>query len=76
MNKDDRRKILHEIYWLIGIGILAAALEYTIIILFDLHPILSVKLQAFIGLLIIAYVIRMVTRVWKSSGKDVQSKSD
>lgn len=54
-----------EIVWLVGIVAVSAAVEYTIILLFDLHPILSVKVQALIGLIVIAYIIRMISRMGK-----------
>jgi hypothetical protein len=60
-----RHKIVYEIVWLVGIIMISAAIEYAIIELFDLHPILSVKIQGFIGLLIIAYGIRMIARMGK-----------
>lgn len=65
MESQLKRKFVSEIVWLLGIIFFSAALEYAIIELFDLHPILSVKIQGFIGLIIIAYVIRMVTRMGK-----------
>ncbi len=65
MDSQLRGKLISELVWLSGIILVSAALEYAIITLFDLHPILSVKIQGFIGLIIIAYVIRMVTRMGK-----------
>lgn len=58
-----RSKIVSEIVWLVCIVAVSAAIEYIIIIFFDLHPILSVKVQALIGLVVIAYIIRMITRM-------------
>ncbi|MEL7835204.1 hypothetical protein [Fodinibius sp. Rm-B-1B1-1] len=60
-----KEKLITEFVWLLGIIFVSAALEYVIIELFDLHPILSVKIQALIGLIIIAYIIRMITRMGK-----------
>lgn len=65
MKNQLRKKLISELVWLLGIILVSAALEYAIIELFDLHPILSIKIQGFIGLVIIAYVIRMVTRMGK-----------
>lgn len=65
MDSQLRGKLISELVWLSGIILVSAALEYAIITLFDLHPILSVKIQGLIGLIIIAYVIRMVTRMGK-----------
>ena len=63
MDKELRRKILVEFLWLAGIIAISAAVEFAIIKLFDLHPILSVKIQGLIGLVIIAYMIRMIARM-------------
>jgi hypothetical protein len=63
MNSDHKSKVISEITWLVGIIIASAGVEYTIISIFDLHPILSVKIQGFIGLVIIAYGIRMLARL-------------
>lgn len=65
MDSQLRGKLISELVWLSGIILVSAALEYAIITLFDLHPIFSVKIQGLIGLIIIAYVIRMVTRMGK-----------
>lgn len=65
MKNQLRKKLISELVWLLGIILVSAALEYAIIELFDLHPILGIKIQGFIGLVIIAYVIRMVTRMGK-----------
>ena len=65
MNTQLQSKLVSEIIWLTGIIIVAAAFEYAIILVFDLHPILSVKIQALIGLVIVAYVIRMFARMIK-----------
>lgn len=66
MKKKLRNTVIVESIWLIGLVVAAAILEYSIIELFNLHPVLSVKIQGFIGLLLIAYAIRMGTRLWKS----------
>lgn len=58
-----KNKILVELAWLFGIVAVSAGIEYSIIMLFDLHPILSLKIQGLIGLVVIAYVIRMITRM-------------
>lgn len=63
MKNQLKSKFISEIIWLLGILLTAAAVEYAIIMLFNLHPILSVKIQGLIGLVIIAYVIRMITRM-------------
>ena len=63
MKSQTKNKLLTEFFWLLGIIVASAALEYAIIIFFNLHPILSVKIQGFIGLVVIAYVIRMFARM-------------
>lgn len=65
MNSQMKNKLITEFSWLLGIIIASAALEYAVIIFFNLHPILSVKIQAFIGLVVVAYIIRMIARMGK-----------
>lgn len=62
-NSQLKYKLFYEFIWLIGIIAVSAVIEYTIITFFDLHPILSVKIQGLIGLMIIAYGVRMITRM-------------
>ncbi|PAU93033.1 hypothetical protein CK503_14015 [Aliifodinibius salipaludis] len=80
MNSQIKNKLIREFSWLLGIIIVSAALEYTIIEVFDLHPILSVKVQGLIGLVVIAYIIRMIARMGKQGviafEDDEQKKSD
>lgn len=63
MESGLKKKIIYELLWLALLLILSAAAEYAIIVIFDLHPVLSVKIQGIIGLLIFGYGIRMVTRL-------------
>jgi hypothetical protein len=63
MNERLRNKIVTELIWFTGLVLISALIEYLIIVLFDLHPILAVKIQGLIGLVIIAYGIRMVARM-------------
>ncbi|WP_445666689.1 hypothetical protein [Fodinibius sp. AD559] len=65
MNSQIKSKLITEFSWLLGIIIASAALEYAIIEIFDLHPILGVKIQGLIGLVVIAYIIRMIARMGK-----------
>lgn len=65
MDSQIKNKLITEFSRLLGIIIVSAALEYAIIIFFNLHPILSVKIQGFIGLVVIAYIIRMIARMGK-----------
>lgn len=66
MESGLKRKIIYELLWLAVLLICSAAAEYAIIVIFDLHPVLSVKIQGIIGLLIFGYGIRMVTRLLSS----------
>lgn len=63
MDSQLKGKLISELIWLLGIVLVAAATEYAIIMLFNLHPVLNLKIQGFIGLIIIAYVIRMIARM-------------
>lgn len=65
MDKQLKGKLISELIWVVGIILISAAVEYAIIMLFNLHPMLSVKIQGFIGLIIIAYFIRMIARMGK-----------
>lgn len=60
-----KHRIIYELVWLLSIIMLSALVEYAIIVLFDLHPILGLKIQGFIGLVIVAYGIRMIARMGK-----------
>lgn len=63
MKEKLKRKIKYELFWLIALILLSVLAEYAIIMIFDLHPVLSVKIQGIIGLLIFGYGIRMVGRL-------------
>jgi cadmium resistance protein CadD (predicted permease) len=66
MDKSALTILLKELIWLIAIIGLSALIEFIIIDTFDLHPVLSIKLQGLIGLIIIGYGIRMAARLWKA----------
>lgn len=66
MNEGLKNKVAYELLWLLALLVLSAAAEYAIIVIFDLHPVLSVKIQGVIGLLIFGYGIRMVSRLLSS----------
>lgn len=66
MNSETRRIIIYEMIWLAALLALSALAEYIIIVTFDLHPVLSVKIQGIIGLIIFGYAIRMVGRILKN----------
>ncbi|MDZ7690570.1 MAG: hypothetical protein U5K69_05450 [Balneolaceae bacterium] len=63
MKDDLKSKLITESIWLAGLLLISAAIEYVILMVFDLHPVLSVKIQGLIGLLIIGYIIRMAARL-------------
>ncbi|MFP8490137.1 hypothetical protein ACKGJO_13705 [Gracilimonas sp. Q87] len=76
MNKSAFKILLKELIWLTAIIGLSALLEFAIIETFDLHPVLSIKLQGLIGLIVIGYGIRMIARLWKTfhSSEDLNSE--
>ncbi|NGP89802.1 hypothetical protein [Fodinibius halophilus] len=76
MNTQLKSKLITELVWLVGIVIASAAVEYIIIVLFDLHPIFSVKAQGFIGLMVIAYGIRMMGRLGKEANLFADSEDE
>lgn len=61
-----KKKLVYELLWLVALILLSAVMEYAIIVIFDLHPALSVKMQGIIGLLIFGYGVRMVARLLSS----------
>lgn len=67
--------IFKEILWLIAIIGISAAIEFALIEILDLHPVLNIKIQGLIGLMILGYGIRMSFRIWKSfhSSKEPES---
>lgn len=70
MKKKLLARLKRELAWLIAVGILAALLEFIILEYMDLHPVFSVKVQGFIGLLIFGYCIRMITRLFPQNAKE------
>lgn len=63
MKSKLKRILIYEFSWLLALIAISAIAEYAIIVIFDLHPVLSVKIQGVIGLLIFGYLIRMVARL-------------
>ncbi|MGK7368585.1 MAG: hypothetical protein ACNS64_00115 [Candidatus Halalkalibacterium sp. M3_1C_030] len=76
MKKKIKRIVAYELLWLFALIALSAIAEYLIITIFDLHPVLSVKIQGIIGLLIFGYGIRMVARLLSSFKLDEPEKED
>lgn len=74
MKEYTHKKIKREIYWLLVITILAALIEYAVIKFLNLHPVVSLRLQGFIGLVLIGYGIRMVARLWASESEKNNSE--
>ena len=66
MIKEKKDKIFLELAWLVGIIILAVIIEYAVLEYLNINPIISVKIQGLIGLLIIGYGMRASYRIWKS----------
>lgn len=63
MDRGLKHKIVVEFAWLAGLLLISAVLEYAFILMFDLHPILSIKIQVIIGLTIVGYGVRMTARM-------------
>ena len=63
MNREARHIIFKETLWFLIIVVISAVVEFLLITLLELHPVLSVKVQGFIGLLVIGLLIRFVARV-------------
>lgn len=76
MDKSAFKILLKELIWLIAIVGISALVEFAIIEIFDLHAVLSIKLQGLIGLIIIGYGIRMFARLWATfnSSEDLSSE--
>lgn len=76
MDKSALKILVKELIWLTAIIGISALLEYAIVEAFDLHPVLSIKLQGLIGLIIIGYGIRMAARLWKAfhSSEDLNTE--
>lgn len=76
MNKQMRNKLISEFFWLLGLLIISAVIEYLVFSIFDLHPMLSVKIQGLIGLTIIGYGIRLVARILAETQKSQDKDTD
>lgn len=60
-----KRKIFYELLWLVVLIVISALAEYAVITFFDLHPVVSVKIQGLLGLIVFGYLIRMISRMIK-----------
>lgn len=67
---------MHEFFWLIGLLSISAVVEYIAIALFDLHPMLNVKIQGIIELIIIGYGIRVATRLIGETQRSSKQNED
>lgn len=76
MDKSTSKTLLKELIWLVAIIGFSVLIEFTIIENFDLHPVLSIKIQVFIGLIVIGYGIRMGARIWKNFSDSEESRPD
>jgi|AntRauTorcE11898_2_1112593.scaffolds.fasta_scaffold09636_2 hypothetical protein len=63
------RIFLKEAIWFIGILCVAAFVEFLFIELMNLHPVLSIKIQGLVGLMLVGYFVRMCIRIWKTFHK-------
>lgn len=66
MKKSSVHIFLKEFFWLLMIVAGALVVEFAIIYIFELHPVFKIKMQGFIGLLILGYGIRVGSRVWNA----------
>lgn len=66
MKKAIFNKFIKELIWFVGIIGIAALVEFAIIEAFDLHPVLSIKIQGLLGLMVLGYGFRMSVRLWKA----------
>lgn len=69
MSTEFSKSLKSEALWLGAIVLAAWVVEYAIILLLELDPVLSVKIQGFIGLLVIGYLIRMSARLFPRNGE-------
>lgn len=69
MKKKAKKMILRELMWLFAIIGISTVVEFAIIEILNLHPVLSIKIQGLIGLMLIGYALRMFVRIWKSVHK-------
>ena len=76
MDKSASKTLLRELLWLVAIIGISALIEFVIIENFDLHPVLSIKIQVLIGLVVIGYGIRMGARLWKILSSSEESQAD
>lgn len=76
MDKSTSKTLSKEIIWLVAIIGISVLIEFAIIENFDLHPVLSIKIQVFIGLIVIGYGIRMGARLWKTLSDSKEQKPD
>lgn len=56
--------IVRELSWLAVIIVMSLIIEYAIMLYIDINPVLSVKLQGFVGLLLVGYGLRAAYRIW------------
>lgn len=75
MDKKTPKILFKEFIWLVAIIGISALIEFAIIENFNLHPVLSIKIQVLIGLVIIGYIIRMSGRLWKNLGSSDDSST-
>lgn len=69
MKSKVKKMIVRELMWLLAIVGVSTVIEFAIIEILNLHPVLSIKIQGLIGLMLIGYALRMFVRIWKSVQK-------
>jgi len=65
MSTAKQKFIIIELVWLAGIVAVSIIAEVLFFYFLELNPILSVKIQGLIGLLFIAYCLRVSYRIWR-----------
>lgn len=71
MDRDLKDRLKLEGYWLAAILLAAAAGEYALLLILEVDPLLSIKIQGFIVLMVMGYIIRIAARVIKDYGDQI-----
>lgn len=74
MSTEFSSSLKTEALWLGAIVLAAGVVEYVIILILEMDPVLSVKIQGFIGLLVIGYLIRMAARLFSDLGEETDNR--
>lgn len=71
MDRDLKDRLKLEGYWLGAILLAAAAVEYLLLLILEVDPLLSIKIQGFIALMVMGYIIRIAARVISDYGDQI-----